>query len=57
MGLPQGKQIGQVLDKLFAKVVEDPACNTKEILYLQRQEKRVGTAGIDRYNLKDSFIR
>ena len=39
LGLPQGKQIGQVLDKLFAKVVEDPACNTKEILLAEARKE------------------
>ena len=39
LGLPQGKQIGQVLDKLFAKVVEDPACNTKETLLAEARKE------------------
>ena len=32
LGVPQGKKVGEILDLLFAQVIEEPAKNTREEL-------------------------
>jgi len=34
-GMKPGKEIGEVLQKLFAMVIDEPECNTKEFLLSQ----------------------
>lgn len=40
LGIPKGKQIGELLRKLHELVLEDPDCNTKEFLLMQAKELR-----------------
>ena len=42
LGLPQGKQVGEILNKLFEEVIEDSHKNTKE--YLEERVKELGTS-------------
>jgi hypothetical protein len=44
LGVPQGREIGRILDALFERVTDDPALNTREtLLALAREE--LGKAG------------
>ena len=40
MGVPQGKEIGQILSWLLDQVLEDPRLNEREILMQMAEEKR-----------------
>ena len=43
LGLPQGREIGRILNALFEKVTEDPTLNERDILLrLAREEHRKG---------------
>lgn len=35
LGVPQGKQVGEILELLFAQVIEEPAKNTREELLIE----------------------
>ena len=40
MGVPQGKEIGQILSWLLDQVLEDPQLNERETLTRMTEEKR-----------------
>ena len=40
MGVPQGKEIGQILSWLLDQVLEDPQLNERETLTRMAEEKR-----------------
>lgn len=40
MGVPQGKEIGQILSWLLDQVLEDPQLNQRETLMQMAEEKR-----------------
>ena len=40
MGVPQGKEIGQILSWLLDQVLEDPQLNQRETLMHMAEEKR-----------------
>src|SRR4051812_11591273 len=43
LGLPEGREIGRILDALFEKVTEDPKLNDREtLLRLAREERKKG---------------
>ena len=52
LGLTQGSQVGDLLELLFAKVVEDPKSNTRDTL-LAEAEKYIKSGTIPHRNPKE----
>jgi tRNA nucleotidyltransferase (CCA-adding enzyme) len=50
LGIPQGPEVGRILNELFERVLDDPDLNTREsLLDLARQIHDQGDAGGSRH--------